>query len=498
MNAINSRPGNLLRLLEDQAVAQPGQLALLDGEQRWSFGALNAEVARFAGALREAGLAPGERLGVCLKDNAGHLIARLAAARAGIAVVPMDWRLPLQERATVARNFRLAAVLTEPHARIEEALIEGTRCIPMDAGWQLQVANSRELPFVDDPDLPLVLNLSSGTTGMPKAAVVTHENYAARIRNNVAALGSLQGLRYLSVSPLYFSAGSHFCITTLLQGGTVLLYPPLFSAEEYVDAVREYEATMAFLVPTVLRWLIALPVGNPPLLPSLKLLIATAAPLTADERRLIVQRVTPNFYDMYGSAGGGQIAILRPADVAHHANTVGRAVGDVELEVVNDAERPVPAGSVGLVRLRGAGVSTGWFETPDSAGGPTAVAERVAGGWLYTGDLGSLDTDDYLTLRGRADDVILRGGANVYPDVVEAALRRCPGVGDAAVVGRPVPGADPEIVAFVVAANSRLTEQALLTHCRSTLPSWMHPAEIRLVDDLPRTTSGKVRRRDLL
>lgn len=494
MANVNIQGGNLFRLLSAQAAARPGELALQDGERSWTFAELDSAAARFAGALRDAGLAPGDRIGVCLRDTADHLIARLAAGRAGIAVVPMDWRLPLPERAGVARNFGLDAVLTEPHGTLD-----GPRCIPVDDSWQARVAAAAELPFVDNPGLPLVLNLSSGTTGAPKAAIVTHGHYAQRIRNNVAACGPLAGLRYLSVSPLYFSAGSHFCLMTLLQGGTVILYPPMFGAEEYVDAVREHEATMAFLVPTVLRWLLALPGAEQPLLPSLKLLIAAAAPLTAGERRQIVQRLTPNLYDMYGSAGGGNISILRPGEIATHADTVGRAVGDVQLQVVDDAERELPAGTVGRVRLRGAGVSTAWFDTSAPAE-PAAVprAERVTDGWLYTGDLGSLDADGYLTLQGRADDVILRGGANIYPDVVEAALRRCPGVGDAAVTGRPVPGADPEIVAFVVAGDAALTERDLLTHCRGVLPAWMQPAEIRLVDDLPRTTSGKVKRRELL
>lgn len=494
MANVNIQDGNVFRLLAAQAAERPGAPALQDGDRCWDFRALNAEAARFAGALRDAGLNAGDRVGVCLKDTADHLIARLAAGRAGIAVVPMDWRLPPAERAGVARDFRLAAVLTEPGGALE-----GARCIPLDAHWQSRVDAAAELPFVDDPALPLVLNLSSGTTGTPKAAVVTHGNYVQRIRNNVHACGPLAGLRYLSVSPLYFSAGSHFCLMTLLQGGTVVLYPPMFGPEEYVDAVREHEATMAFLVPTVLRWLLALPAGDGPLLPSLKLLIAAASPLTAEERLRIVQRLTPNLYDMYGSAGGGNISILRPVEIATHADTVGRAVGDVQLQVVDDAGQELPAGNVGRVRLRGAGVSTAWFDTSDPEAPAAAPrAERVTDGWLYTGDLGTLDADGYLTLQGRVDDVILRGGANIYPDVVEAALRRCPGVADAAVVGRPVPGADPLVVAFVVAGDGMLTERDLLTHCRGVLPAWMLPSEVRIVDDLPRTTSGKVKRRELL
>ncbi|MEO7387746.1 MAG: class I adenylate-forming enzyme family protein [Gammaproteobacteria bacterium] len=487
-------PGNVLRLLESQGRDRPGQLALQDGERQWTFATLNAEAARFAGALREAGLQAGDRVGVCLRDTADHLIARLAAGRAGLAVVPMDWRVPLPERTAVAQRFRLAAVLTEPGA-----LIEGARCIPVDTHWATRVSHATELPFVDDPDLPLVLNLSSGTTGLPKAAVVTHANYAVRIQNNIDAIGSLTGIRYLSSSPLYFSAGSHFCLTTLLQGGAVILYPPLFGTEEYVEAVRENAATMAFLVPTALRWLIALPPANAPLLPSLKLLIATASPLTAEERQQIAQRVTPNFYDLYGSAGGGNITVLRPAEIVTHADTVGRAVGDVQLQVVDDADDELPPGTVGRVRLRGAGVVTAWFDPSDSEEG-AAITEGLADGWLYTGDVGTLDADGFLTLQGRVDDMIIRGGANVYPEVVEAALRRCPGVGDAAVVGRPLAGGDPVIVALVVAVESdtTLTVQALHAHCRSVLPAWMQPAEILLVDDLPRTTSGKVKRRELL
>jgi len=492
MASADTPGGNLFRLLAAQAAERPAAVALEDGDRAWTFAALDAEAGRFAGALRAAGLAPGDRLGVCLRDTAEHLIARLAAGRAGIAVVPMDWRLPRPERARVAGSFRLAAVLTEP-----DGVLDGTRCIPVDAAWRARVAGAQELPFVDDPALPLVLNLSSGTTGAPKAAVVTHGNYAQRIRNNIAACGPLAGLRYLSASPLYFSAGGHFCLMTLLQGGTVILYPPLFDAGEYVDAVREHEITMAFLVPTVLRWLLAVPVAQPPLLPTLKLLIAAASPLTADERRQIVARLTPNLYDMYGSAGGGNMTILRPAEIGTHAATVGRAVGDVQLQVVDDAGQPLPAGTVGLVRLRGAGVSTAWFDTAEGTG---SGSERVTDGWLYPGDLGALDADGYLTLQGRADDVIFRGGANIYPDVVEAALRRCPGVGDAAITGRPVPGADPEVVGFVeaVTGGPLLTEQLLLTHCRAVLPAWMLPAEIRIVDALPRTTSGKVKRRELL
>lgn len=135
---------------------------------------------------------------------------------------------------------------------------------------------------------------------------------------------------------------------------------------------------------------------------------------------------------------------------------------------------------------------------PDRVGGPGSgtPAGASGGGWLYTGDLGSLDEEGYLTLRGRSDDLIVRGGVNIYPEVVEQALCRCPAVADAAVVGRPVSGAETEIWAFLLpnpTAHPPLTEALLFAHCRSVLPAWMHPTRVRLVESLPRTTSGKVK-----
>lgn len=206
-------PDNIIHLLDEQAFLKPHALALEDGAQRWSFAALSQTVAQWAFLLRDAGLRPGDRLGVCLKDHGAHLLARLAAARAGLGVLPVDWRVPLPERGTLARRFQVSTVLTE-----HGALIDGLHCLPVDDEWRTRAQHAPALPRVDERDLPVVLNLSSGTTGQPQASLITHAQYARRMQNNVAAFGNLASAVYLSISPLCFSAGSHFCLLTLLQG----------------------------------------------------------------------------------------------------------------------------------------------------------------------------------------------------------------------------------------------------------------------------------------
>jgi acyl-CoA synthetase (AMP-forming)/AMP-acid ligase II len=196
-------------------------------------------------------------------------------------------------------------------------------------------------------------------------------------------------------------------------------------------------------------------------------------------------RLCPGFINYYGSTEGGGVSVLMPHHGADKAASVGAAVFGVDVEIVDDGGSPRPPGEIGRIRYRGPGVADGFFR--DSQ----ASAAAFRDGWFYPGDLGRLDGDEFLHLAGRADDVIIRGGVNVYPAEIEETLLAHPWVRDAAVVGVPSAELGEEIAAFVVAAPETARE-TLIAHCRSRLAPYKVPASIEIIDELPRTALGKV------
>jgi acyl-CoA synthetase (AMP-forming)/AMP-acid ligase II len=205
-----------------------------------------------------------------------------------------------------------------------------------------------------------------------------------------------------------------------------------------------------------------------------------------------VRQITPNLFEIYGSVGAGPISVLRPQDLAEHADSIGRPAPTWEIEIVDDEDRALTPSESGRLRLRGPGLAAGVY----SGSSGTSVAEGFRDGWYYTGDIAAFDAGGFLHLKGRASDVILRGGSNIYPDEIEAVLAEHPAVTAAGVVGRPAPELGEEVVAFVV-ADAAVDREQLLTHCRTRLTSYKIPAEIILVTELPMTSFGKVDRRQL-
>jgi acyl-coenzyme A synthetase/AMP-(fatty) acid ligase len=289
--------------------------------------------------------------------------------------------------------------------------------------------------------------------------------------------------RYLSASPLAFSAGRNYCLTHLIKGHTVILHPSLFTAEEYVEAINRHRASVGFVVPTVVRWLLDL-------LPGVEVLMCGGAPLRADEKRAMLAYVTPNFYEFFGTVATGPISFLRPNEMAVNSESDGRPAAGWEVAIVDESDGPVPPGDTGRLRARGPALASGLV------GASAGNSEGFRDGWYYTGDLAALGADGFLYLRGRATDMILRGGSNVHPDEIEAVLVEHPAVAEAAVVGRPSRDLGEEVVAFAVVRDG-VEAEALINHCRKRLTAFKVPCEIILVPDLPHTSFGKVDRKRL-
>ena len=475
---------NLADMISHQARRRSGHPAIVEADAVITFGELDPLVRRAAAWLMDQGARAGDVVGLALSDSADHLIAHYAVARMGGIILPIDWRWTADEKRRIAEFFGAALVLVETVGELANG-------VAVDASWRDQLSAAdlvREFPT--DGDAPVVLSLSSGTTGRPKGPALSHSQFLARWITQFVTLTFAEHDRYLNATPLYFGGGRSFSMSALYAGATVILFPPPYEPEALIEAAVRHHATTTLLVPTLLRRL--LEVAGPAGLafPSLRLLLSTGAVLHPDERADVMDRLCPGFINYYGSTEGGGVSVLMPHHPINKASSVGTTVFGVDVEIVDSHGTSVAAGEIGRIRYRGPGISDGFYRDPK------ASATSFRDGWFHPGDLGRLDSDGFLYLAGRADDVIIRGGVNIYPAEIEETLLTHSMVRDVAVIGIPSIDLGEEIVAFVVGAH-RADRESLIAYCRAHLALYKVPKLIEFIDELPKTALGKVVKSDL-
>jgi long-chain acyl-CoA synthetase len=474
---------NLADMLTHQARRRPGHPAIIEGSRVITHGEFDPLVRRWAARLMALGAKPGDVIGIALKDRAEHLVAFYAVARMGGIILPVDWRWTAAEKQRITEFFGAELTLAEYGDQIQGA-------IAIDRAWHESLpAPDPNITFPADGDAPVVLSLSSGTTGTPKGPALSHRQLLSRWITQFVTLTFSEHDRYLSATPLYFGGGRSFTMSALYAGATVVMFPPPYEPAQLVAAAAEFRATTTLLVPTMLRRLLGI-VGDEKLFDGLRLLLSTGAVLHGDERRAVMDRLCGGFINYYGSTEGGGVSVLMPGHGEEKSGSVGSIVFGTDVEIVDDDHAPLAVGDIGRIRYRGPGVAHGFFR--DEA----ADAEYFHDGWFYPGDLGRLDDDGFLYLAGRADDLIVRGGINIYPVEIEQTLLTHEGVRDAVVLGWPSREMGEEIAAFVV-CDSHVDGEVLIAHCRETLAPYKLPREIFVVDALPRSALGKISKGEL-
>ena len=477
---------NLAIALEENATRRGSHPAIVDGSRTITYGEFDLLVRRTAGHLANYGVSSGSIVGVCLRDSANHLAVLFAVARLGAIILPMDWRWTGPEKVHVAQHFNVSLIVVEFKDELPDF-----RCLAIDNDWSAQVERcSPNVPLASGGSAPVVLSLSSGTTGRPKGPALTHDQFIARFIIQWVTLGFNQHDRYLSATPIYFGGGRSFTMGSLFSGGTVIMFPPPYEPEELVAAVKKYEATTLLLVPTLLRRLLELPVASTPLLAGLNRLLSTGAILHPDERRTVMDRLNPNFINYYGSTEGGGISVLLPKHTGTAATSVGEPIYQTEVEIVDDNEGQLPIGEVGQIRYRGPAVAVKYYNDAE------ATAAAYKDGWFYPGDMGRRDGDGLLYLAGRAKDIIIRGGVNIYPAEIEQVLLSHPAITEAVAIARPDRDLGEDIAVFAV-TNGTVEESKILKHCRNYLAPYKVPKEIFFVDDMPKTALGKIMKAEL-
>jgi acyl-CoA synthetase (AMP-forming)/AMP-acid ligase II len=490
---------NIAGLLTE-GIAQAGdRIALAQGPRSLTYQVLGDRVTRLAAGLARLGLERGDRI-VLLMPNRPELVESLwAAFHGGFVAVPVNWHLHPDEVGYIVRHCGAAAVV------VSDETAAATRTLP-SAVRVLRVARADGSSTGHDyedvlalepspaagtaPDDPAWLFYTSGTTGRPKGATLTHRNLAAMTEAYHHDLDPVaEGSIYLHAAPLTHGSGLYLLPSTA-RGATQLIAPGTgFSAGGFVALLEEHQVThAAFLAPTMLHRVVDEARGRT--LPSLRSIVVGGAPLYQEDLRAAVDVFGPIVVQMYGQGEAPMTITVMPASEAlDHPGSCGRAYHNVEIRIADPAGEPVPDGADGEVLVRGDVVMRGYWDNPD------ATATTLAKGWLHTGDIGHIEAG-YLHLTDRAKDVIITGGSNVYPREVEEVLLTHPAVREAAVIGVPDPEWGESVRAFVVATGDPAPGE-LIQHCRSGLASFKKPREVILVSELPKNAAGKILKREL-
>lgn len=442
-------------------------------------------IARFAEELARRGVTAGDRVGLALRDTADHLLLHYAVAWLGATIIPIDHRWTVSEKTSVTRAFACRTVVMEPG----DPAAADVNGIVFDPSWRTGPA--REISPVDDEDLSVMLSLSSGTTGRPSGSLVSHREFYERWISQWVGIGFNGMDRYLAATPLYFGAGRSFGMSFLAAGGTVVFCPPPAKSADILTAANAHRITAMFLVPTQIRGLLDEWQGVGLRLAGVRVLVTTGSTVAPHERRQIIERLTPGFVDYYGTSEAGGISVLAAHEQLSFSETVGRPAFRVEIEIVDEGGAKVADGEVGRLRYRGPGVSRLHV---DANGGNFTTAD----GWHFPGDLARYLPSGHIQLAGRAKDLIIRGGVNIYPAEIEAALCSHPAVAEASVFG----AADRrlgEIVAAAVALRpgAKSDTRELTAYLGERLARYKLPEQTVFIDKLPRNTSGKVIRAEL-
>lgn len=496
--------GRSLRLAAERS---PDKIAIRCGSESMTHSELNRMGNRLANALGELGLRKGERVGIIMPNSVLYLAAIYAAAKAGLVLVFMNYRFTGREIAYQLRDSQAKALIygEELAAAVDEARRElpDLQTIAAERAGAADLGALREMAQAASDAEPAIaiserdifyLGYTSGTTGFPKGAIVTHRNRSLAYRYWAVEYGFSGDDHYLQSGPFHHSVQVGFTLAQLSLGGSVTVLPK-FDARDALAAMKEQEIDWSFMVPYMYNAILAVPEAErrPEDFAHLRFFISAASPLpTSVKERLLAAFPHVGLHEFYGATEAGVVTNLRPNDQRRKIRCVGKPILDMEVRILDEAGEAVVPGEVGHLYMRGPTLFDGYYSSPDK----TAAAFR--GDWCTLGDLARQDEEGYLYIVDRAKDVIKSGGVNIFPAEIEEVLALHPQVFEAVVIGIPDETWGEAVHAIVVPKSGHpASADELIAHCRRNLAGYKVPKSLEFSSELPRNPGGKVLKRVL-
>jgi len=494
----------------------PDRLAVIDYStgRRFTYKQLNERVNRLANGLIGIGLKKGDRVAELMFNCNEAVESEAAYCKTGLVKVPINVRLSIKEIIQQLNNSEASALILHPS--FFQQIIENRSKIKT-VEYFVGISNTQEDMIdyeklldggsVAEPEIEVGLDdlyklqYTSGTTGILKAAMLTHRNYLCRLRNNLMSTGTHPGYPVVQayIAPVTHAAGGYLWMTYVKGGSNILLNMNPFDPQKLLEVIEKEKVTDIFLIPVMINMLLNYPDLKKYDFSSLRTIVYGTAPMAPDRIKQALGVFGPVLRQGYGQTESLAVGTFLYKD-DHITNddpiregrlaSVGTPCVDVEMRVVDEDIKDLPPGEVGEIIIRGDCVMKGYWKDPER------TADTIRNGWLYTRDMGYMDEGGYLFLTDRKSDMIISGGFNIYPTEVENTLAEHPAVYESAVIGVPDDMWGEAVKAVVVLKpGAEVTESELIEHCKLRLASYKKPKTVDIVESLPKSVVGKILRR---
>ena len=500
---------NIGYLLHNSASKYPESTAVISDEGRWTYKTLNERTNRLAAAMLNAGLAKGDRIAILLYNSSYFVEAYFAAVKVGLVVTPVNFRFSGREIEYVLNDAQPHLLIYGPEFEktlrtVRDELVSVRHFVsPQNtetplvvnyedflAGGQIDIAAAASQVSENDP---CQLMYTSGTTGKPKGAILTHRNVLWNFFNTLWAREDKAGEIAIIVGPLYHTAAlnNHLTIQIALGGTSIVIRK--FEPESLLKTIEREKATIVSGTPALYNMLLQHPRAHLYDTRSITKCTAGSDKLPLEIKKKLL-KFFPNIkgvYDVYGlTEASPGITVLNAADSLRKDGSVGKILPFVDVRIVDEENNSLPAGEVGELICRGPNVMQGYHRNPQ------ATRESIKNGWLYTGDLARMDNEGFVFIVDRKKEMIVSGGENIYPREIEEVLIRHPAVADVAVIGIPHPTWGETVKAYVaLKVGCPTDEQEMIEFCKKNLASYKKPTAVAFVPEIPRNPSGKALKR---
>ena len=490
---------NLASLLTDSAARDGDRPAIKLDDATLTYAQLDGAAARVAGLLEQRGFQRGDRVGVMLPNVPYFPAVYYGILRAGGVVVPMNVLLKGREVAFYLEDsgarllFAWQGFLEEAEPGAETAGCELIDVTPGQFEQLLGGAEARpEVAEVADDDTAVIL-YTSGTTGKPKGAELTHANLIANVTANIETLiRTTPDDVVLGALPLFHSFGQTCSMNCTIAAGGCLTLLPRFEPLKALEIMERDRVTIFMGVPTMYSAFLAVPPDQRPDTSSLRLCVSGGASLPGEVMRAFEEQWDTAILEGYGLSETSPVASFNHPDRERKVGSIGTPIAGVEMKVVDEQDGDLPTGEVGEIVIRGHNIMKGYWQRPQ------ATAEAMRGGWFHSGDLAKVDEDGYFFIVDRKKDMIIRGGYNVYPREVEEVLYEHPAVAEAAVLGVPHAELGEEVGAAVaLKSGAEATPEDLQAFVKERVAAYKYPRHVWIVPELPKGPTGKILKREI-